>query len=66
MNSQQPPNLAHVITQEKIETTEIHPHDLGMTTTNPKEIYGGDSKDNAQIAIQVLNGETGPKKDIMY
>ena len=59
------PNLAHVITQEKIETTEIHPHDLGMTTTNPKEIYGGDSKDNAQIAIQVLNGETGPKSDII-
>ena len=37
-----------------------------MTTTNPKEIYGGDSKDNAQIAIQVLNGETGLKTTLSY
>jgi len=59
------PNLAHVITSEKIETTEIHPSDLGMTIVNPEKIYGGGPQDNAQIAIQVLNGEKGPKSDII-
>ena len=59
------PNLAHIITPEKIETTEIHPSDLGITTVTPEKIYGGGPQDNAQIAIQILNGESGPKSDII-
>ena len=59
------PNLAHIITPEKIETTEIHPSDLGITTVTPERIYGGGPQDNAQIAIQILNGESGPKSDII-
>ena len=58
------PNLAHIITPEKIETTEIHPSDLGITTVTRKDLRGG-PQDNAQIAIQVLNGESGPKSDII-
>ena len=57
--------MAHIITPEKIETTEIHPSDLGITTVTPERIYGGGPQDNAQIAIQILNGESGPKSDII-
>ena len=58
-------NLALIITKEAIETTEIDPSDLGITTVTPEKIYGGSPQENARIAIQVLDGEGGPKTDII-
>ena len=58
-------NLALIITKEAIETTEIDPSELGITTVTPEKIYGGSPQENARIAIQVLDGEGGPKTDII-
>ena len=59
------PNLVHMVTPENIEMTEISPTDLGIKEVEPAQIFGGNPQENVQIAIEVLNGNKGPKSDII-
>ena len=59
------PNLVHMVTPENIEMTEISPTDLGIKEVEPEQIFGGNPQENVQIAIEVLNGNEGPKSDII-
>lgn len=43
---------------------EHDPGHFGIPTTDIKQLAGGDAKENAQIIIDILNGEKGPKRDI--
>lgn len=43
----------------------IHPSDFDLPTGRPEDLKGGDAKANAAITLQVLNGQLGPRRDIV-
>lgn len=49
----------------EIRTYTINPSDFGLKTSDMSEVIGGDSKKNAQIIIDIFNGEKGSKRDIV-
>ena len=44
---------------------KINPEDFGISLANPKDISGGDAKDNAEIILNILKGKKGPERDIV-
>jgi anthranilate phosphoribosyltransferase len=48
-----------------ISRYRIRPEDFGFKRTTLKALQGGDAKTNAQIALRVLGGETGPARDMV-
>ena len=59
------PNTIHTVTPEHISTTEVTPEDVGIERVGEEEILGGDAKENAKIALRVLEGEKSPKREII-
>jgi len=49
----------------KVTTYYLNPEDYGMKLTSKDELVGGDSKENAKIILSILNGDRGPKRDIV-
>lgn len=43
----------------------ISPEDVGLLTAKPEDIAGGTIEENAKITLDILNGERGPKRDIV-
>ncbi len=48
-----------------IREFEIDPADYGFSYCSEKDITGGDIKENKEIALNILNGGKGPKRDIV-
>lgn len=48
-----------------IETYIIQPEDFGFQRVQMDEIKGGDATENAQIIIDLFNGEQGAKREIL-
>lgn len=48
-----------------VRTYEVVPEDLGLTSATLTELRGGDAEVNAGIIRAVLNGMTGPRRDIV-
>lgn len=44
---------------------KISPEELGIKLSNPEDLEGGDSVENAQIILDILKGIQGPKRDIV-
>lgn len=53
------------IKDNEVKTYVIKPEDFGISTVSVEEIKGGDCEENAKITKAVLNGEKGPKRDIV-
>jgi len=49
----------------KIETMIIEPEEYGFKKADPETIKGGTAAENAQIIRAILDGESGPKRDIV-
>jgi anthranilate phosphoribosyltransferase len=49
----------------ELRTYELTPGDVGVTTHDLEAVLGGDSAENARIAIAVLEGEAGARRDIV-
>lgn len=49
----------------KISSYKISPSDFGIKKSRLKDLLGGDTKANIQIAQDVLQGIKGPKRDIV-
>lgn len=49
----------------KVETFYITPEDFGFNRANINSLIGGDRKKNAEITLSILNGEKGPRRDIV-
>ena len=49
----------------KINTYYITPEKFGMKRATLRDIEGGDAKKNAAIVMDILKGESGPKRDIV-
>ena len=48
-----------------VETFEFDPIDLGLVRVSLDELQGGEPKENAETIRNILNGEKGPKRDIV-
>jgi anthranilate phosphoribosyltransferase len=48
-----------------VEDYFIHPQDYGFSTGKPDDLRGNDAKENASIAVEVLKGQKGPRRDIV-
>jgi anthranilate phosphoribosyltransferase len=59
-----PTRVSH-LKDEEINTFDITPEKYGFEQAKPKEIRGGDEKENAQIIRDILEGQRGPKRDMV-
>ncbi|MEW6118024.1 MAG: anthranilate phosphoribosyltransferase [Nitrospirota bacterium] len=48
-----------------VETSYITPEDYGFKRADTREIVGGTKEENARIALSILNGKDGPRRDIV-
>ena len=49
----------------EIRNGEIDPEALGFKLAKPEEIKGGEAEENKEIALSILNGEKGAKRDMV-
>lgn len=59
------PTVVSEIKHGKTETYEVTPEQFGFTRVSLEELRGGDGDCNAEITRRILNGERGPKRDIV-
>lgn len=59
-----PTRVSHLRNGE-VHTVQIRPDDVGIAIADHKAIQGGDAALNAQIMLQVLQGEKGPYRDVV-
>jgi len=50
---------------DKVETFYVTPEDFGFQKTSLEHLIGGDKERNAEITLSILNGEKGPKREIV-
>lgn len=53
------------VNQGQVNSFFLDPHQFGFEYCKPEDLVGGDPALNAEIAIQILSGEKGPKRDIV-
>ena len=49
----------------EVETFFITPEDFGVTRAGVETLQGGDKDENAKILLSVLEGERGPRRDVV-
>ncbi len=59
------PTQVTEVRDDEIKSYVIDPSDYGFTTGAAKDYIGGTPEDNAQIIINILKGQIGPKRDIV-
>lgn len=57
------PTTVCEVNGDKMLNYEINPVDFGISLADKKDIEGGDPSFNASIALDILNGVKGPKRD---
>lgn len=53
------------VKDKKVTTFYVEPADFGMKPANIEDIKGGTSEENAKIVREVIEGEKGPRQDIV-
>ena len=53
------------VNQGQVNSFFLDPHQFGFEYCKPEDLVGGDPQQNAAIALSTLNGERGPKRDIV-
>jgi anthranilate phosphoribosyltransferase len=53
------------VREGSVRTYTVRPEDFGMSRASIKDLAGGDREQNAEIIRAVLDGETGPRRDIV-
>jgi anthranilate phosphoribosyltransferase len=59
-----PTRVSH-LKQGEVTTFHMTPEDHGFRRAEPEAIRGGSARENALIIQGILNGETGPKRDMV-
>ena len=57
--------ISQIQNSDPVETFEFDPIDLGLVRVSLDELQGGKPKENAETIRNILNGEKGPKRDIV-
>lgn len=53
------------VSNGRLNSFFLSPEQLGLTRCDKSELVGGEPKDNAKIALAILQGEKGAKRDIV-
>ena len=53
------------VSNGRVNTFQLTPEELGLPRARLSELLGGDVAENVQIIRDILNGEPGPKRDIV-
>jgi anthranilate phosphoribosyltransferase len=48
-----------------VRSSRVRPEDFGLPRASIRDLQGGDREENARIIRQILDGEAGPKRDIV-
>ena len=59
------PTRVSELKAESVTTYEISPGDFGLDVASPEDLKGGKPELNAKILRGILEGETGPRRDIV-
>jgi len=59
------PTLAFEISAGRVTRRQLEPKDFGVPVATPEDLTGGDAAENRDIALGILDGEPGPKRDIV-
>ena len=59
------PTLAWEVRDGRVERRNLDPDDFGVARASLADLRGGDRDENRAIAISILEGATGPKRDIV-
>lgn len=59
-----PTRISH-LKEGMVSTFQITPEDVGFKRAAVEDIVGGDAKENADIIRRILDGEKGPKRDMV-
>ena len=49
----------------RVETFEVEPEELGIARARPEDLAGSDPGENARVLRAILEGEAGPRRDIV-
>lgn len=49
----------------ELSTYTVRPEDFGLNRASLEDIQGGDAGENAQIILDILQGKSGPRRDIV-
>ncbi len=58
-------SLVCEINSRETKTYELFPEDVGLRRAKPQDIQGRDARENARIIHSILDGENGPRRDIV-
>jgi anthranilate phosphoribosyltransferase len=59
-----PTRISH-LKNDEVRTFDLTPEEVGLKRVVPETIKGGNAHENAQIIREILNGQQGPKRDIV-
>jgi anthranilate phosphoribosyltransferase len=59
------PTRVSELQAESVSTYTVSPEDFGLELSSAEAIKGGDPKENADILRSILDGEKGPRRDIV-
>jgi anthranilate phosphoribosyltransferase len=59
------PSYVAVLAKGKVQTYEVAPEDAGLARATPEELKGGSPDENAVALRAMVDGETGPYRDIV-
>ena len=53
------------LANDSVKTYTLDPTELGIPKAQPEDLVGGTPEENAEMTLRILNGEKGPKRDIV-
>jgi anthranilate phosphoribosyltransferase len=59
------PSQVALFDGERVESFEVSPEDFGIARADPGDLSGADPTGNAVITRVILDGEKGPRRDIV-
>jgi len=59
------PTRISELKEHKIKTYDVFPDEFFSKPAKSEDIKGGTPRENAEITLQIFNGESGPKRDIV-
>jgi anthranilate phosphoribosyltransferase len=59
------PTLAFEIDAGRVIRRDLGPNDFGVAVASPEDLRGGDAAENRDIALRILDGGPGTKRDIV-
>ena len=59
------PTLAAEVADGTVQERTLHPQDFGVEPASAAALTGGDRRENAAIVQAILDGESGPRRDIV-